>query len=178
MGRHWIGVEMGDHAESHCAPRLRKVIDGERGGISESAGWQGGGGFRFYRLGPPAFNADGAIRADIRFPVLAAHVWFAETGHPWDGLRAVGDRSPLLGIHDGCAWALLYNGVLGDKRPSGGNVLTRATLAQIREEVSRVSPDFEGPLTVYGERSRLAPATLAREGVEFKQTPYDVKARG
>ena len=116
MGRRYIGIEMGDHAVSHCAPRLRKVIAGEQGGVSESAGWQGGGGFRFYRLGPPAFDADGRIRPDIRFPVLAAHIWFAETGQPWDGPREGRIGSPLLGIRDGRAWALLYNGVLGDKR--------------------------------------------------------------
>ena len=178
MGRRWIGIEMGDHAVSHCAPRLNKVIDGEQGGISKSVGWTGGGGFRFYRLGPPAFAADGRIRHDIRFPVLAAHIWFAETGRPWNGLREDGAGSPLLGVHDGCAWALLYNGVLGDKRPNGGNVLTRATLAAIRAEAAAAFPGFDGPLTVYGEQSRLTPATLAREGIAFKQTPYDVKARG
>ena len=177
IGRRWIGIEMGDHAVSHCAPRLNKVIAGEQGGISESAGWTGGGGFRFYRLGPPTFAADGRIRPDIRFPVLAAHIWFAETGRPWDGPRKGCVGSPLLGIHDGYACALLYNGVLGDKRPNGGNVLTRATLDHIREEVAAASPDFDGPLIVYGERSRLMPATLAREGIAFKQTPYDVKAR-
>lgn len=175
MGRRWIGIEMGDHAVSHCAPRLNKVIDGEQGGISKDAGWTGGGGFRFFRLGAPAFAADGRIRPDIRFPILAAHVWFAETGRPWDGLREGHGGSPLLGIHEGRARALLYNGILGDKRSNGGNVLTHATLSRIREEVAAFAPDFDGPLTVYGERSRLAPATLAREVVEFKQTPYDVK---
>ena len=177
MARRWIGIEMGDHAVSHCAPRLNKVIEGEQGGISESAGWAGGGGFRFYRLGPPVFAADGSIRTDIRFPLLAAHVWFAETGRPWDGRREGCADSPLLGIYDGRAWALLYNGVLGDKRPNGGNVLTRATLATIRAETAAAFPGFDGPLTVYGEQSRLTPTTLQRERIAFKQTPYDVKAR-
>ncbi len=178
MGRRYIGIEMGEHAVSHCAPRLNKVIAGEQGGVSKSAGWAGGGGFRFYRLGPHAFAADGRIRPDIRFPVLAAHIWFAETGRPWDGPREGCAGSPLLGVHNGCAWALLYNGVLGDKRPNGGNVLTRATLASIRAETAAAFPGFDGPLTVYGEQSRLTSATLAREGIAFKQTPYDVKARG
>lgn len=173
MGRRYIGIEMGEHAVSHCAPRLQKVIDGEPGGISEAVGWQGGGGFRYYRLGPPVFDEEGHIRQDIRFPVLAAHVWFSETDRPWDGS---GD-SPLLGIHDGRAHALLYNGILGDKRSGGGNVLTRATLALIREDIAKLAPDFDGPLTVYGEQSRLTPATLDRERITFKQTPYDVKAR-
>ena len=173
MGRRYIGIEMGDHAVTHCAPRLQKVIEGEQGGISESVDWKGGGGFRFYRLGPPAFDADGRIRPDIGFPVLAAHIWFSETGMPWDG----NSDSPLLGVHDDRACALLYNGILGDKGPGGGNVLTRATLALIREEIAEATEGFCGPLTVYGEQSRLTPATLERERIVFKQTPYDIEAR-
>ncbi len=173
MGRRYIGIEMGEHAVTHCVPRLRKVIDGEQGGISESVGWKGGGGFRFYRLGPPAFDENGRIRPDIGFPVLAAHVWFSETGMPWDGDGV----SPLLGIHDGKGWALLYNGVLGDRHPDGGNVLTRSTLGLIREKIHDAAPEFDGLLTVYGERSRLTPATLQREHIVFKQTPYDIQAR-
>lgn len=173
MGRRYIGIEMGDHAESHCAPRLRKVIDGEQGGISGSVNWQGGGGFRFYRLGEPAFDAEGRIRDGIRFPVLAAHVWFSETGLPWGGKG----KSPLLGIHGEQAYALLYNGILGDKTPKGGNVLTRETLHVIREKIAKKNSAFKGTLVVYGEASRLSDATLARQSIVFKQTPYDVKAR-
>ena len=173
MGRRYIGIEMGEHAVTHCVPRLNKVIAGEQGGISKSVGWQGGGGFRFYRLGPPVFDEAGQIRADIRFAVLAAHVWFSETGRPWNGN---GD-SPFLGLHDGHAYALLYNGILGDKRPTGGNVLTRTTLAVIREEIARTAGQFNGPLTVYGEQSRLAAGTLERAGIVFKQMPYEVRAR-
>jgi adenine-specific DNA-methyltransferase len=173
MGRHYIGIEMGEHAVTHCAPRLKKVIEGEQGGISESVGWKGGGGFRFYRLGPPVFDEEGHIRQDIRFPVLAAHIWFSETNTPWTAKRG----TPLLGLHDGRAFALLYNGILGDKRVDGGNVLTRATLALIREKIAKKDRAFEGPITVYGEQSRITAPTLDREGVTFKQTPYDVKAR-
>ena len=177
MDRRYIGIEMGEHAVTHCAPRLDKVIAGEQGGISKSLGWQGGGGFRFYRLGPTVFDEEGRIRRDVRFPVLAAHVWFSETGHPWRKTRHATGGSPLLGVHDGCAYALLYNGVLGDKRPGGGNVLTRATLGVIRAEIATRYAGFDGPLTVYGERSLLRKLTLDRERIVFKQTPYEVKAR-
>ena len=178
MGRRWIGVEMGEHAVTHCVPRLNKVIEGEQGGISKSVGWQGGGGFRFYRLGPPVFDEDGHIRREIRFPVLAAHVWFSETERPWNGT----DGSPLLGLHAGRAYGLLYNGILGDKNPGGGNVLTRATLGAIREKIAQAHPGFvrdnpNYPLTVYAEQSRLTPLTLERAAITFKQTPYDIKAR-
>ena len=165
-------------AVTHCGPRLRKVIEGEQGGISERVGWKGGGGFRFYRLGSTVFDEEGRIRPDIRFPVLAAHVWFSETGRPWNE----SDGSPVLGAHDGRAYALLYNGILGDRQPAGGNVLTRATLDAIRAGIARSHAELAGecagyPLTVYGEQSRLTPATLARERIVFKQTPYDVRTR-
>lgn len=172
MRRQYIGIEMGDHAVTHCQPRLRNVIDGEQGGISEEAGWSGGGGFRFFRLGPAVFDETGQIRPDIEFPVLAAHVWFSETRQPWSRPDLL---SPVLGVHDGRAYALLYNGILGDKSVSGGNVLTRKTLAVIRDAL----PDgFAGPVTIYGERSALSDTTLTSERISFKQTPYDVKARG
>jgi adenine-specific DNA-methyltransferase len=173
LGRHYIGIEMGHHAVTHCAPRLRKVIDGEQGGISEAVGWKGGGGFRFYRLGPPVFDADGHIRRDITFPVLAAHVWFSETGTPWNRR----DGSPVLGIHHGTAYALLYNGILGDKRPNGGNVLTTAVSRGIRADIAALDPSFGGPVVVYGESARLGETRLKALGITFKQTPYDVKAR-
>lgn len=172
MGRQWIGVEMGDHAVTHCAPRLRKVIDGEQGGISKAVNWQGGGGFRFYRLGEPVFDEEGRIRAGIKFPELAAHVWFSETGQPYSGAA----DSPFLGIHAGRGFALLYNGILGDKSVTGGNVLTGALLASIRT-LAKDAGLHDGALTIYGEASRIGAARLKAEGVTFKQTPYDVKAR-
>ena len=178
MDRRWIGIEMGDHAVTHCVPRLNKVIAGEQGGISRSVAWQGGGAFRFYRLGPAVFNEEGHIRSDVRFSVLAAHVYFSETGCPWSGN---GD-SPFLGVHEGRAYALLHDGVQGGKRPGPGNVLTHAMLKQIREEIMKDRPDFvaetpDYPLTIYGEQSRLMPPTLRRARITFKQTPYDVKSR-
>ena len=172
MGRRWIGIEMGEHALTHCAPRMRKVIAGEQGGISERVGWNGGGGFRFYKLGPTAFDENGRICSDIGFPILAAHIWFSETGMPWIGHKGC----PVLGIHDGRAIALLYNGVIGDKRPRGGNVLTGATLKLLRDEVTKAEQGFDGPLIVYGEQTRLASDTLEREYIIFKQTPYDIKS--
>jgi adenine-specific DNA-methyltransferase len=53
MGRRWIGIELGNHAYTHCLPRLRQVVRGEDlGGITKSVNWQGGGGFKTYRLAP------------------------------------------------------------------------------------------------------------------------------
>lgn len=59
MGRRWIMVELGEHCHTHIIPRLKKVIDGEdNGGITEVVGWQGGGGFRYFRVAPSLLQQD------------------------------------------------------------------------------------------------------------------------
>lgn len=170
MGRRWIGIEMGDHARTHCALRLRKVIEGEQGGISKDLGWEGGGGFRFCTLGQAVFDEEGRIDPVIRFTDLARHVWFSETREP---LVQTPD-TPLLGVHGEKAVALLYNGILKDRSPGGGNVLTRPVLRLIRDTLPG---DFAGDLVVYGAACRLSDETLKAETIRFRQTPYDISAR-
>lgn len=59
MGRRWIMVELGEHAQTYIAPRLKKVIDGiDSGGVTATTNWQGGGGFRYYRLAPSLLERD------------------------------------------------------------------------------------------------------------------------
>jgi adenine-specific DNA-methyltransferase len=79
MGRRWIGIELGEHCHTHCIPRLRKVIDGEdEGGITEAVGWQGGGGFRYYKLAPSLLTLDKwgqwVISKEYNAPMLAEAV--------------------------------------------------------------------------------------------------------
>lgn len=240
MGRRWVGIEMGEHAATHCLPRLQKVIDGEQGGISQAVNWQGGGGFRFMRLGAPIFDADGCIHPEVRFATLAAFVWQQETGTAFDpahatpgtphlgthsvfdsyerlpdgrlepispeelpptrqappipspqgelGLQAAGPAAPGVAappepvpapapvLRSRTAYYLLFNGILGDKRPASGNVLTSAVLDALLELHAR-TPHPEAPLVVYGEACRLGEARLGLARVTFKHIPYDVKAR-
>lgn len=59
MGRRWIMVEIGDHADTHIVPRLQKVIDGsDQGGVSKAVDWKGGGGFRYFTLAPSLLEQD------------------------------------------------------------------------------------------------------------------------
>ena len=67
MERQYIGIEMGEHAKTLCIPRLQKVINGEKGGISNSVHWQGEGGFTFYKLGEKVFDEMGAINPKVDF---------------------------------------------------------------------------------------------------------------
>jgi adenine-specific DNA-methyltransferase len=165
MNRRYIGIEMGEHANTHCVPRLQKVIEGEQGGISEVAGWQGGGGFRFYKLGKPVFDENGHISTGIRFAPLAAHLWFVSTGIPFIGRAA----SPFLGEHEGVGYYLLYNGILGDTSVIGGNVLTGRILASL--------PNHDGQKVIFGESCRLSAERLLAERIIFRQIPYEIKAR-
>lgn len=163
MGRRYIGIELGEHARTHCQPRLKKVVEGEQGGISKAVNWQGGGGFRFLRLGETVFDEYGSLNPAIRFAALAAHIWYLECRQP---MAAAAD-SPLLGVHNDTAYYLLYNGILGDRRPDGGNVLTSKVLTDL--------PDTHAKRrVVYGESCRLGSSRLQQEGVVFKQIPYDV----
>ena len=50
MGRQYIGVEQMDYIESIAVERLKKVIAGEQGGISQAVNWQGGGEFVYFEL--------------------------------------------------------------------------------------------------------------------------------
>ena len=247
MGRRWIGIEMGEHARTHCLPRLEKVIAGEGGGISRAVGWgqpaadgtpwnaaQQGGGFRFMRLGEPIFDAAGHIHPDVRFATLAAFVWQQETGRaydPQDPATGAQAGTPLIGIHyenmsclrlpDGrqspissetsdtpasastsadngplfapdapdavaavtppavprprAALYLLFNGILGDRRPQGGNVLTRDVLTALLT-LHAQSPAPDAPLVVYGEACRLGPERLKQARVTFRHIPHDVRA--
>lgn len=59
MGRRWIMVELGEHCHTHIIPRLKLVIDGEdKGGITDSVNWKGGGGYRYYRIAPSLLEKD------------------------------------------------------------------------------------------------------------------------
>jgi adenine-specific DNA-methyltransferase len=59
LNRKWIGIELGEHANTHCLPRLKQVVSGtDKGGISEAVNWQGGGGFKFYNLAPSLIQKD------------------------------------------------------------------------------------------------------------------------
>jgi adenine-specific DNA-methyltransferase len=82
------------------------------------------------------------------------------------GLPLIGAHSAELGS-EGTAYYLLFNGILGDRRPASGNVLTSAVL-----EAMRSTCWHAGPKVVYGEACRLGDARLAAERITFRQLPH------
>ena len=171
MNRRYIGIEMGEHAKTHCIPRLQKVIAGEQGGISKAVNWQGGGGFSFYTLGEAVFDANGHITPTVRFNALAAYVWLLETKTAI-AIQPSRATTPFIGEHEGAAYYLLYNGILGDRRPNGGNVLTSQVLAYLNTVHSHA-----GRKVIFGEASRIGEAKLHALNINFKQIPYELHER-
>jgi len=163
--RQFILIEMDSNiCRNVTAERLRRVCKG----YSKQDGTpvQGlGSGFRYTVLADPLFDEQGNIRNTVRFPDLARHVYFTETGEPLT--KQAKASSPLIGVCRGMAIYLLYNGILKDKSPDGGNVLTISTLSHL--------PKHDGPKVIYGTACRIGPERLRREGIVFKQLPYKLR---
>ena len=141
------------------AQRLARCIDGYKG--FEPLG----GGFRYCELGEPLFDADGFINRNVSFRELAQHIFFIATGQP---LPAESDLiNPLIGVSNGMAIYLLYNGILGDVSDDSGNVLTREVLSQL--------PAHDGLKIIYGNGCLLSPMRLVNDNIVFRQIPYEVK---
>ena len=159
--RRFILVEMDENiAQNVTAERVTRVAQGYTNakGIAVIGL---GGSFQFCKLyAEPLFTALGQIRSDVTFAQLAEFVWFVETGTGFTGKA----NSPLIGVHQGRAIYLLYNGILKDKSVGGGNVLT--------QKVLDILPRHVDAKVIFGAANRLGAPKLAREQIVFKQTPY------
>ena len=163
--RRFILVEMDSNiCRNVTAERLRHVSQGYKNAKREEVSGLGGG-YRFTTLGEPLFDERGNIRKTVKFPDLARHVYFTETGEPLP--KQAKASNPLIGICNGVAVYLLYNGILKDKTPDGGNVLTTAVLSDL--------PKHDGPKVIYGTACRIGHERLRRENILFKQLPYKLK---
>lgn len=166
--RRFILIEMDETiAREVTHERLAHVINGysysTRTGSKHIDGVKGG--FRYCELGEPLFDAGGQIHESVSFSDLARHVYFTETGEPLPRDRV--SKSPLLGVCRGVAVYLLFNGILGDKRSNGGNILTRPLLANL--------PEFDGPKVIYASGCFLSTEKLQAERITFRQTPYEIR---
>ena len=158
LSRRFIGVEIGEHARTLCVPRLKTVIQ-------ETSLKKIKSGFCFKTLGECVFDEMGAINPKVDFKTLAAYIWQKETNTPSEC-----KFSPLLGEHQGKSIFLLYNGVLGDKRPRAGNVLNKTVLKQL---LKKYPTDNEK--IVYGDACfGISNEELRAHKIIFKQIPYDL----
>jgi adenine-specific DNA-methyltransferase len=162
--RKFILVEMEDEiAKNITSERVRRVAGGYVNAKGEEVAGLGGG-FQYCRLSEePLFTEFGDIRDDVSFDQLADFVWFAETGI---GYTEACDGA-FLGADEGVGVYLLFNGILGDRKPEGGNILTHKVLESL--------PSFDGQRVIYAAASRIGQNALDRLGIIFKQTPYSIQ---
>lgn len=144
--------------------RIRRIASGYSNAKDEQTAALGGG-FRYCQLGEPLFDEIGKIRETVSFTDLSRHVYFTETGEPLLQDKVL--DTPFLGSCRGVGIYLLYNGILGDKRANGGNVLTRAVLAHL--------PPFHGQKVIYCAGCLLGRDRLLSERIIVRQTPYEIK---
>lgn len=148
-------------ARDKTRKRLERVTTGYTNAKGEAVAGLGGG-FRYATLGEELFDAEGGIRREVSFEELARFVWFTATGEPYPHGTPV-PYAPKLGVARDTAIYLLYNGVLDDLSPRGGNILTRDLLDKL--------PAHDGPKIVYAAGSRLSAEAHARAGILFRKTP-------
>jgi hypothetical protein len=128
-----------------------------------------GGGFRYCTLGKQLFEADGGISPAVKFPDLAAHVFFAETGQPIP--KRASDGNSLLGTFQNRAVYLLWS------REGASNAGSREANLLSVDALARLPPappTFSGIRIVYADACTISQERLYREGITFKQVPYRV----
>lgn len=162
--RRFILVEMESHICNEITySRLKSAINGYTYNETKVDGL--GGGFRYCKLDKLLFDETGKIGESVKFADLAAHIFFTETGMPIP--KRTNGASPFLGTANGTGYYLLFNGILGDKTPNGGNILTGKVLESL--------PKHNGQKVIFGEGCRLGNARLKRGQIIFKQLPYEIK---
>jgi DNA modification methylase len=171
--RRFILVEMDESiARDVTAERVKRVAQGYTNSKGEKV--EGlGGGFQFCKIGKALFDPRGHIDKDVRFAELANFVWFMETGMGLPPGRAskrkADTSSPLIGLNEGRAVYLLYNGILKDRSIDGGNTLTTPLLEQL--------PPHDGPRVIYAARCAIGEERLRKLGIRFKHLPYDLRVK-
>ena len=150
MKRRYIGIEIGEQIITHVVPRLKKVIDGEVGGISKVVNWQGGGGYKFYHLGGTITAEDGTLNVAVTEKNLASLIWFKATKTPY---RDEGTL-PLIGVADGKAYYLVKN-------------LTRGIFMKL--------PIYDGEKIIYGGACKVGENFLRENKITFKQIPKAIE---
>ncbi len=171
--RKFILVEMEDYAENITAERVRRVIKGY--GKDKNAVEGTGGGFTFYELGEPIFDADGYLNETVGVEKLREYIWYSETHEPYVGLSQRGSRndndgrlpqcdSPtsdyLLGNHNGTAYYFYYE-------PNRTTTLDKAFLNTISQKAEQY--------VIYADNCLLSESFMQLNHIVFKKIPRDIR---
>lgn len=155
--RKFILVEMEDYAENITAERVRRVIKGYGASTNSAPKVEGtGGGFTFYELGEPVFNANGYLNENIGEEKLREYIWYTETRTAYPQ-----SQSPhLLGTHNGTSYYFYYN----------------------RDQITTLNKAFLNTITqraeqyvVYADNCLLSDEFMRINHIVFKKIPRDIR---
>lgn len=98
MKRRWIMAEIGKQAENLIIPRLNRVVHNkDQRGISREVNWQGGGGFKYYRLGESVIykqDMNWNLKAEEMAEAVFLHFQYRPVKAEW-----LKKENMYLGIH-------------------------------------------------------------------------------
>ena len=154
--RKFILVEMGDHAESITAERVKRVIDGYGEGNKAVAGLSGD--FSYYELGVPLFNDDKNLNEEVGEDEIRKYVYYMETKMPLE--VGADDNRYYMGKANDTAYYFYYE----KDEPTTLN----------REFLSTIKTKAAGYL-IYADTCALSKDTLDKNGIVFKKIPRDIK---
>ncbi len=168
--RKFILVEMEDYAESITAERVKRVINGY--GENENAVEGTGGGFAFYELGEPIFDADGYLNETVGAEKLREYIWYSETHEPYNCGRDTSNVSAnasdargaslqyLLGNHNGTDYYFYYE-------PNRTTTLDKAFLNTISQKAEQY--------VIYADNCLLSESFMQLNHIVFKKIPRDIR---
>lgn len=172
--RKFILIEMEEKiAREITRERVKRVAEGYTNAKGEEVAGLGGG-FRYMRLGESIGDKQGRINeAAVRFPDLAHHVYFSETDAALAEQGAW--KTPLLGVHEGKAVFLFFNGILKDRTNKGGNSLYAETFTLVQH----LCKEHGGvkQIVVYGTACRMPLEVLKKARLTFKKIPNNIRMK-
>jgi adenine-specific DNA-methyltransferase len=160
MGRKWIMCELGEHCDTHCLPRLKRVVSGEdQTGISKEVSWQGGGGFKYYRLAESLLVRDKDLSTN-RHPVYIINPRYDEKIL----IRAICKIENFRYRNEG-----RLHGVSSESRflHVTTNLLTQPYLYSLAEDIGK-----DQSLLIYCTRRRRG--LVVPDNIEIKKIPRDL----
>jgi adenine-specific DNA-methyltransferase len=163
MGRRWIMCELGGHCHTHIIPRMKKVIDGtDKGGISKTINYQGGGGFKYYRLAESLLVTDKELSTKRR-PVYIINTRYDEKML----IRAICKIENFHYRNEG-----RLHGISSENRflHVTTNLLTQTYLDSLAEDIGA-----DQSLLIYCTRRRNN--LVVPDNLEIKKIPRDLLAK-
>jgi adenine-specific DNA-methyltransferase len=160
MGRRWIMCELGEHCNTHIIPRMKKVVDGtDQGGISESVNWNGGGGFKYFRL------AESLLVRDKELSTKQSPVYIVNPRYNEQMLiKAICKIEGFRYRHDG-----RLHGISSESRflHVTTRILTQAYIDSLAEDIAPTQS-----LMVYS--TRRSRGLVVPDNIEIKKIPRDL----